>query len=125
MAVSRHDATPSDQVKLIHHLRGRNPETSSRDSCPLRSLLTRGIVWTSDIYEPEVHTFGGRASMDTAHELFHADSRNLLSFLSGAPTGRRERSLTLCTAFMRGLAGTCASGPVPVAQACRSSARVK
>lgn len=24
MAVSRHDATPSDQVKLIHHLRGRN-----------------------------------------------------------------------------------------------------
>ena len=26
MAVSRHDATPSDQVKLIHHLRGRNPK---------------------------------------------------------------------------------------------------
>lgn len=24
MAISRHDATPSDQVKLIHHLRGRN-----------------------------------------------------------------------------------------------------
>ncbi len=39
--------------------------------------------------------------MDTAHELFHADSRHLLAFLSGTPSGRRERSLILRTAFMR------------------------
>lgn len=69
--------------------------------CVVQSLLTKGVEWTSDIYEPEVHAFGGPASMDAAHELFHADSRHLLTFLNGAATDRRERSLILCTAFMR------------------------
>lgn len=34
MAVSRHDATPSDQVKLIHHLRGRNRRLTPQTPCP-------------------------------------------------------------------------------------------
>lgn len=77
-------------------------EPGSRDGCSLRPQLTRGVDWTSDIYEPEVHAFGGRASMDTAHELFHADSHHLLAFLNGDAGSRRERSLILCTALMRG-----------------------
>lgn len=76
-------------------------ETTSRDDDSLRPLLTRGVDWTGDIYEPEVHAFGGHDSMDTAHELFHADSHHLLTFLNGTPTDRRERSLILCTALMR------------------------
>ena len=30
--------------------------------------------WTSRVYEPETHAFGGPAGMDTAHALFHADT---------------------------------------------------
>ncbi len=76
-------------------------QATSRNECPLHPLLTQGVDWTGDIYEPEVHAFGGPASMDTAHELFQADSRHLLAFLSDTPSDRRERSLILCTAFMR------------------------
>lgn len=75
--------------------------TASQDADPLHPLLTAGVTWTRDIYEPEVHAFGGAASMDAAHALFHADSRHLLGFLNGTPTDRRERSLILCTALMR------------------------
>ncbi|MGH3700268.1 MAG: thiopeptide-type bacteriocin biosynthesis protein, partial [Pseudonocardiaceae bacterium] len=76
-------------------------QATGRDECPLHPLLTHGVDWTGDIYEPEVHAFGGPASMDTAHELFHADSRHLLAFLGGTPSDRRERSLILCASFMR------------------------
>ncbi|WP_322767284.1 thiopeptide-type bacteriocin biosynthesis protein [Frankia sp. Cr1] len=68
---------------------------------PLHPLLTDGVDWTDDIYEPEVHAFGGPSSMDTAHALFHRDSRHLLTFLRGDPADRREHSLVLCTALMR------------------------
>ncbi|QXJ21689.1 bacteriocin biosynthesis protein [Actinomadura graeca] len=67
----------------------------------VRSLLTQGVAWTSEIYEPEIHAFGGPASMDSTHDLFHADSRHVLTFLNGAPSDRRERSLILLTALMR------------------------
>jgi thiopeptide-type bacteriocin biosynthesis protein len=39
--------------------------------------------------------------MDTAHTLFHHDSRHLLTFLRDDPADRREHSLVLFTAFMR------------------------
>lgn len=68
---------------------------------PLHPILTTGVTWTRDIYEPEIHAFGGPASMDIAHTLFHADSRHLLCFLSEDPADRRERSLLLFTALMR------------------------
>jgi thiopeptide-type bacteriocin biosynthesis protein len=67
---------------------------------PIHAVITDGMVWTRDIYEPETHAFGGPASMNTAHTLFHADSRHLLPFLTD-PADRRERSLVLCTALMR------------------------
>jgi thiopeptide-type bacteriocin biosynthesis protein len=74
-------------------------ETGSHD--PVRPLLTAGVPWTSDIYEPEVHAFGGKASMNAAHTLFAHDSRHLLSYLRTDPVDRREHSLVLCTALMR------------------------
>ncbi|WP_018503841.1 thiopeptide-type bacteriocin biosynthesis protein [Parafrankia discariae] len=74
-------------------------DSTGRD--PLHPMLTDGVGWTADIYEPEVHAFGGPSSMDTAHALFHHDSRHLLAYLHGDPVDRREHSLVLCTALMR------------------------
>jgi thiopeptide-type bacteriocin biosynthesis protein len=74
-------------------------ETGGHD--PVHPLLTAGVAWTDDIYEPEVHAFGGQVSMDTAHILWHRDSRHLLSYLDNNPADRREHSLVLCTALMR------------------------
>lgn len=68
---------------------------------PVHDLLTGGMTWARDIYEPEVHAFGGPDGMATAHALFHGDSRHLIAFLAGNPTDRRERSLLLLTTFMR------------------------
>ncbi len=68
---------------------------------PLHPLLTDRVQWTDDLYEPEIHAFGGPSSMNTAHTLFHHDSRHLLTFLRADPTDRREHSLVLCTALMR------------------------
>lgn len=71
------------------------------DCDPVHPLLIDGVTWASDIYEPETHAFGGPGSMDAAHQLFHADSRNLLTYLSSDPQERRERSLVLCSALMK------------------------
>lgn len=71
------------------------------DADPLRPLLTSGVAWTSDIYEPEIHAFGGPGSMNAAHAFFHGDSRNLLAYLHDGPTDRPERSLVLFTTLMR------------------------
>lgn len=76
------------------------PSTNPDDD-PVHPTLTEGISWTRDIYEPENHAFGGPASMDLAHTLFHHDSRHLLPFLRSGAADRREHSLILCTALMR------------------------
>lgn len=59
--------------------------------------------WTDGIYEPETATFGGQAALHVAHELFHHDSRNLLTYPVAAPghLGRRETAVVLCSAMMR------------------------
>ncbi|MEU8419327.1 thiopeptide-type bacteriocin biosynthesis protein [Micromonospora sp. NPDC048835] len=75
------------------------PATSTND--PMHLLLTDTVNWTTDIYEPETHAFGGSASMNAAHALFHHDSRHLLDYLSDNPDDRREHALILCTALMR------------------------
>lgn len=77
------------------------PTTKQHSQHLARNLLTDTVSWTSDIYEPETHAFGGPDAMDAAHTLFHHDSRHLLPYLSQNPTDRRERSLILCTALMR------------------------
>ncbi|KPM50573.1 methyltransferase [Frankia sp. R43] len=61
---------------------------------------------TSTFYEPESHAFGGAEGMDTAHRLFHLDSRHLLTYLNAtshksADRRRRELSVLLCSHLMR------------------------
>lgn len=68
---------------------------------PVQPMLTETVSWTSDVYEPETHAFGGPDAMPVAHTLFHDDSRYLLGYLVHDPADRRERSLILCTALMR------------------------
>ena len=63
--------------------------------------------WVENIYEPETHAFGGPTAMDTAHQLFHHDSRHILAYLSsdraaaGGADQRGELSILLCTILMR------------------------
>ncbi|EOT04750.1 thiopeptide-type bacteriocin biosynthesis protein [Streptomyces noursei] len=60
--------------------------------------------WWPGIYEPETAAFGGALGIDTAHELFVVDSREILR-LPDRPDGalgRRELSVLLCSAMMRG-----------------------
>ncbi|MFD9441025.1 methyltransferase, FxLD system [Streptomyces sp. NPDC060006] len=55
------------------------------------------------VYEPETDTFGGPEAMDAAHELFHSDSRHLLTYqLSPMHLGRRETAVLLASVMMRG-----------------------
>lgn len=63
----------------------------------------RIAAWATTIYEPETQAFGGSAAMDTAHQLFHADSRHVLAWLRDQATGdrRRELSVLLCSTLMR------------------------
>lgn len=75
---------------------------SSHD--PAQGMLTSGVTWTPDIYEPETHAFGGPDAITAAHTLWHHDSRHLLAYLRQHPADRRERSLILSTALMRAAA---------------------
>ncbi|WP_218150834.1 thiopeptide-type bacteriocin biosynthesis protein [Actinokineospora terrae] len=72
----------------------------------LDALTTRGEIarWWSGVYEAESAAFGGAEGMAIAHELFCADSSAVLSLAStgGAAVGRRELSVLLCNALMRG-----------------------
>ncbi|WP_329317978.1 methyltransferase, FxLD system [Streptomyces sp. NBC_01262] len=64
----------------------------------------RIVRWTLGIYEPETSAFGGDAAMDVAHDLFHHDSRHLLTYdpsLTTRHLGRRETAVLLCSAMMR------------------------
>ncbi len=80
--------------------------------CPvLDHLVAVGLIrrWRETIYEPESAAFGGPTGMNAAHELFHADSHNILCYVSRpAPEapgelhiGRRELSILLCSALLR------------------------
>ncbi|MEU8217233.1 thiopeptide-type bacteriocin biosynthesis protein [Micromonospora taraxaci] len=64
------------------------PAASTSD--PAHILLTDSVTWTTDIYEPGTHAFGGYASKNAAHALFHHDSRHLLDYLSDNPDDRRN-----------------------------------
>lgn len=74
---------------------------------PLHQLTGAGQVahWVPGIYEAETFTFGGHAAMNAAHQLFHQDSRHLLTYAPGTAhqhLGRRESAVLLCSAMMRG-----------------------
>ncbi|KKD06494.1 methyltransferase, FxLD system [Streptomyces sp. WM6386] len=54
------------------------------------------------VYEPETNVFGGPEATDAAHELFHSDSRHLLTYQpSPMHLGRRETAVLLASAMMR------------------------
>ncbi len=63
----------------------------------------RLVSWRPTHYEPEVLAFGGPAGIRIAHNLFSADSANLLAYLRTGqmPLGRRELSVLLCTELFR------------------------
>lgn len=77
----------------------------------LDSLVTSGTVqrWQESLYEPEALAFGGPHGMDIAHDVFHADSHGILTYLRhsqpalppGQVAGRRELSILLCTSMFR------------------------
>ena len=80
--------------------------------CPaLDALAAQGLIvgWRVGIYEPEAYAFGGAAGMQVAHELFHADSRNILDHLARqqaatpgtAGLGRRELAILLISVLLR------------------------
>ncbi|MGI5456066.1 methyltransferase, FxLD system [Streptomyces sp. CA-249302] len=71
----------------------------------LSNLIDDGVAVSClpCVYEPEVDAFGGPEAMDTAHELFHSDSRHLLTYQpSPIHLGRRETAVLLVSAMMRG-----------------------
>ena len=76
----------------------------------LDPLIREGSVqrWWESPYEPETLAFGGDTGMRIAHDLFHADSCGILTYLGrldvaeGGPLpGRREISVLLCTTLLR------------------------
>ncbi|BAJ31654.1 MULTISPECIES: thiopeptide-type bacteriocin biosynthesis protein [Kitasatospora] len=78
---------------------GRDPVAQGLDRMTAARYITG---WTQSVYEPEVHAFGGPEAMDSAHRLFHRDSRGLTDYLAGqVGTHRRETSLLLCNLMLR------------------------
>ncbi|MFG2091822.1 methyltransferase, FxLD system [Spirillospora sp. NPDC048824] len=69
------------------------------------TLENRLSGWRTGTYEPESVAFGGEAGMQVAHELFHHDSRHVLTHLARPPASRtlgcRELGVLLCSVLMR------------------------
>ncbi|MET9218593.1 methyltransferase, FxLD system [Streptomyces sp. NPDC003300] len=85
-------------------LRYRAARPSSLVQSVLSELVDSGPVkaWLPGIYEPESTAFGGALAMDAAHDLFHEDSRHLLTYQPGpGHLGRRETAVLLLSALMR------------------------
>ncbi|MCL6739389.1 methyltransferase, FxLD system [Streptomyces neyagawaensis] len=85
-------------------LRYRAAQPSPVVEALLSDLVDDGtaVSWLPCIYEPETDAFGGTDAMDVAHELFHQDSRHLLSHQPGPENlGRRETAVLLASAMMR------------------------
>lgn len=71
----------------------------------LDGLTADGLIssWRHTIYEPEIAAFGSPTAMDIAHDLFCADTDNILAYLAQPEPviGRRELSVLLCTTLFR------------------------
>ncbi|MBC7277092.1 thiopeptide-type bacteriocin biosynthesis protein [Nocardioides sp. NBC_00368] len=83
--------TPTDSPTKRHM-------TTRLDQLVHDDVLHRAVA---GIYEPEVHAFGGPQAMDTAHQLWHHDSRHLLTRSAATATRDREVSIMLCATMMR------------------------
>lgn len=75
---------PDDITGHLHDLRGAGYLTAV----------------TEAVYEPEIHAFGGQQAMTIAHQLWHLDSRHLLTRPLSQPH-RREWAVLLCTQLLR------------------------
>ncbi|MFJ7045259.1 methyltransferase, FxLD system [Streptomyces sp. NPDC101112] len=85
-------------------LRYRAHEPSPAVEALLSDLVHDGtaVSWLPCAYEPETDAFGGTEAMDVAHELFHQDSRHLLTYQPGPDhLGRRETAVLLASTMMR------------------------
>lgn len=89
-------------------LRYRAPQASPLVQSALNDLVDDGTAktWLPGIYEPESAAFGGTLSMEGAHDLFHQDSRHLLTYQqSSGPgpgqLGGREITVLLLSTLMR------------------------
>ncbi|NUS88066.1 MAG: hypothetical protein HOY75_36540 [Streptomyces sp.] len=85
-------------------LRYRATEPSPLVESTLSALIADGsdLSWLPGIYEPETTAFGGTKAMDAAHDLFHQDSRHLLTYEPGpGRLGRRETAVLLLSSMMR------------------------
>ncbi|MFE4976089.1 methyltransferase, FxLD system [Kitasatospora sp. NPDC056651] len=72
----------------------------------LDTLAEAGLVegWATVAYEPETEAFGGPEAMETAHRLFHADSRHLMARAAKPDPpalGRTETFVVLVSAMLR------------------------
>ncbi|MER7579578.1 methyltransferase, FxLD system [Kitasatospora sp. NPDC097691] len=72
----------------------------------LDRLVEDGLVkrWTTVIYEPEAHAFGGSEAAEVAHRLFHTDSKHLMArAVEPGPSalGRSETVVVLVSAMLR------------------------
>ncbi|WP_329021542.1 thiopeptide-type bacteriocin biosynthesis protein [Streptomyces sp. NBC_00690] len=91
---------PSASVSAVQNLM-----TEEFDAMAAQGAADR---WQESIYEPETYVLGGPAGIDIAHHLFHADSREILTYISRhsgqatLPLGRKELSLLLLSTLMRG-----------------------
>ncbi|MFE7835802.1 methyltransferase, FxLD system [Streptomyces sp. NPDC057474] len=85
-------------------LRYRAAEPSPIVEALLSDLVDDGtaVSWLPCHYEPETDAFGGTDAMDVAHELFHQDSRHLLTHQPAPENlGHRETAVLLASAMMR------------------------
>ncbi|MFI7876079.1 methyltransferase, FxLD system [Streptomyces salinarius] len=86
-------------------LRYRADQPSPAVEAVLSDLVQEGgpvVSWLPCVYEPETEAFGGIDAMEVAHELFHRDSRHLLTHRPGPESlGRRETAVLLASAMMR------------------------
>ncbi len=86
--------------RTIEHATMKTFVNSILDGPTAAGLISR---WRQTFYEPEAAAFGSQTGMDIAHNLFAADSSNILAYLRQPEPiiGRRELSVLLCSILFR------------------------
>ncbi|MGH3828838.1 MAG: thiopeptide-type bacteriocin biosynthesis protein [Pseudonocardiaceae bacterium] len=101
---------PCWRLRLLPGPAGSAADMKASVTTVLDGLVKASLIerWWQTRYEPESAAFDGPAAMDVSHALFHADSRCILDHaprptaVNEATLGRRELSVLLCSALLRG-----------------------